>query len=143
MDIHSRCQPECYSEMFHLCSDHGSHFTDQLPVPGLRKQCSYRDRSTVLIISFSRKFSGIVIEQSTFQTELKWHGNNASVIYMIILHQAKSCRSVCQNDACKTFVYCTAMGFTCRTWNGNSCCAKIATLCFARISCCQIDQIFF
>ena len=62
---------------------------------------------------------------------------------MIIFHQSKSCRSVCKDDACKSFIYSTAVCLSCRTRNRNACCPKVSPLCFSRVSGCQIDQFFF
>ena len=143
MNVHSRSQPECHTEMFHLSTDHRTHFTDQYAVPCLCKQSSYRNCSAVLIISLARKFSGIIIEKAALQTEFKRHGHNASIVHVVVFHETKSRRTVCQYDTCKTFIDRAAMCFTCGSRNRNACRTEVSALCFARISGCQIDQFFF
>ena len=116
---------------------------DQICIPGLCQHRSYRNCSTVLIISFPRQICGSVIEKSAFQTEFKWHGNNLALIHMIIFHKTKSRRSVSQNNACKSFLNCTSVCLTCRTRHRNTCCTKVSSLRFARVTCCQINQLFY
>ena len=143
VNVHSRCQPECHTEIFHLCTDHRTNFTDQCTVPCLCKQGPYRNRGTVLIVSLARKFSGIIVEKAAFQTEFKRHGHNASIVHVVVFHETKSRRTVCQYDTCQAFVDCTAVCFTCGSRNRNTCRTEVSALCFARISSCQIDQLFF
>ena len=113
VNVHTWSQPECHAKMFHLRSNHRTDFTDQFLIPCLCQKSSYRNCCAVLIISFSRKFSGIIVEKSTLQAEFERHGNNAAFVYMIVFHQTKSRRSISKNNACQPFVDSTSVCLSC------------------------------
>ena len=127
--------------MLHLFSDHRSYLFNKSRIPGLRQHGSYRNGSTVLIISLARKFCRTIVEKSAFQTEFKWHGNDFALIYIVVFHKTKASRAICKNNTCKAFVYGTSVCLSRRTWYRNSCGSKISALCFSRITSSQIDQL--
>ena len=76
VDIHTRCQPEVNTELFHLTADNVSGILNGCYIPGLCQKCGDRDGGCILIIGFgiSRHFLFIKSHKciECFQTGTAW-----------------------------------------------------------------------
>ena len=133
VDIHARGKPECDAELHHFTTDHLPGLLNQLCIPGLCQQRSHRYGRTVLIIPFSREPVRIRAEDPALNAELKRHCHDLSLIYIIILHQPQTSRTVSQDDPRQVLCLCAVMRLPGRSRHRDSRRPQVSSLRLARI----------
>ena len=88
VDVHTRCQPQCYVEQFHLMADHFADSLDQFYIPALCQKCSDRNCGTELIIGCSAFFLRFA-EESAFQCRQEIARYDLSVVYLYSLFRRR------------------------------------------------------
>ena len=142
VDVHARCQPQCYVEQLHLMADHLADSLDQFYIPALCQKCSNRNCGTELIIGCSAFFLRFA-EESAFQCRQEIARYDLSVVYLVFSLQTKTCRSVHQSNGgyIPRLLRSTRGCLRCCSRNRNSCGAKRVALCSSRITGCKECQL--